>query len=136
MDGIVSDLIPHNNGIQEGIKNDNMPGEVEEEPVGDPPVFIAHGQCWFDAGKVTIYHDISHRHPRLLWPGNPHPLRSMLDYFKLMYPMILNQTMLEHTNAMLPSLRNAPTTVKELFKCLGLRLNMTLDRTFANIPDF
>ena len=60
----------------------------------------------------------------------------MLDYFKLMYPMILNQTMLEHTNAMLPSLRNAPTTVKELFKCFGLGLNMTLDRTCANIPDF
>lgn len=139
---MVPDFIPDNNGIQEEKKDDNMPDEVAEEPDGDPPVVIAHGQCWFDAGEVTIDHGISHRRTRLLWPGNPNdphgpqPLRSMLEYFKLMYPMILNQSMLEHTNAMLHSLRNAPTSVKELFKYFGLRLNMTLDRTCANIPNF
>ena len=44
--------------------------------------------------------------------------------------------MLEHTNAMLASTRNSPTNVKEMFKYFGLRLNMTLDRTGVNIPDF
>jgi Transposase IS4 len=139
---MVPNFLPYDNGNEEEKKDENVPIDAVVDPDDALPVVTNHGQHWYDAGEVTLDHGVCHRRTRLLWPGNPNdphgpqPLRPLLEYFKLMYPMILNQTMLEHTNAMLASVRNAPTTVRELFKYFGLRLNMTLERTCANIPDF
>jgi Transposase IS4 len=137
-------MVPHFQHYDEVLEADNIAAAVPDFAGHEeiPPAVVNHGQAWYDEGEVGVDVGISHRRTRLLWPGNPNdphghqPLRPMLEYFKLMYPMILNQSMLEHTNAMLAKTRNSPTNIKEMFKYFGMRLNMTLDRTCVNIPDY
>jgi hypothetical protein len=142
LDGMIPDFLPNEIGAQEENNGNNVPNDDDNDPNAVPPAVVNHGQPWYDEGEVTIDLGMCHRRTRLLWPGNPNdpngpqPERPILEYFKLMYPMMHNQSMLEHTNAMLASTRNSPTNVKEMFKYFGLRLNMTLDRTGVNIPDF
>jgi Transposase IS4 len=127
-----------------GIENPgaDLPVEVPPAPPNDGAVSNNHGQVWYDKGEIEVDIGLSNRRTRILWSGNPNepqgpqPLKPFLEYFKLMFPMTINQQMLDHTNASLAAHRFATTTTCELFKYFGLRLNMTLDRTGVNIPDF
>lgn len=109
----------------------------------EPPLYLRpHGQVWVDAGEVSIDVGISNRRARLLWPGNVNQLfdghaeRKELDYFKLMFPMSVMQTMVAHTNEQLVHLNKSTTTSQEMFKYFGIRLNMTLDKIGCPIVDF
>jgi hypothetical protein len=116
--------------------------EADLPPEVADPNLSPHGQVWHDLGEVTIDVGVSNRRTRLLWPGNvnlqhdPLPIRTELDYFKLMFPMNIVETMLVHTNELLATHRKPNTTLLEMFKYFGIRLNMTLDKTGCPIEDF
>lgn len=139
--------VPQNNfGRQnEEIFEDDLPFlpyPGRAAPIPRDPLLSPHGQVWEDIGEVAVDVGLSNRRARLLWPGNLHrlydamPLRSELEYFKLMFPMSIVDTMLNHTNELLTNLGKSVTTAEEMFKYFGIRLNMTLEKTGCQINDF
>jgi Transposase IS4 len=130
------------NVAQEDDHEVNLPPVVPIVVPGVVPVAVKHGQAWVADGEVSIDVGLNNRRTRILWPGNDNnpydalPVRPELDYFKLMWPMHLNVTMLEQTNALLTRIRSPTTTLGEMFKYFGIRLNMTLDRVGVSISDF
>ena len=115
-------------------------GQAAAPPIN--PLLKPHGQIWVDDGEVNIDVGLSNRRTRLLWPGNVNlqfdglPERRQVDYFKLMFPMSIVQTMANLTNEQLVRLNKSTTTSQEMFKYFGMRLNMTLDKSGCAIVDF
>ena len=69
--------------------------------------------------------------------GDPLPVRTELDYFRLFYPMQLNLATLEMTNDKLdPTGRKTRLTEHELLTYFGIRLNMTLDRKRLDVREY
>ena len=106
------------------------------------PLLSPNGHLWLEDGEVSIDVGLLNRRTRMIWPGNanllgdPLPIRSELDYFRLMYPMQLNHATLQHTNAILVRAGRAETSESEYLKYLGIRLNMTLDRSRLDIAEY
>lgn len=137
---------PHLGVEFDDLDRENLPPIPHQAagPVVPPinPLLRPHGHVWEDAGEVTIDVGLSNRRTRLLWPANANlhfealHVRKELEYFKLMFPMSVMQTMLDHTNEQLNHLKKSSTTAQEMFKYFGLRLNMTLDKTGCAIVNF
>lgn len=132
-------------GENDSFREENMPDAPyqAEAPVVPPinPLLRPHGQVWKDEGEVTIDVGMSNRRTRLLWPGQLNQLydgvaKKELEYFKLMFPMSVMQTLLTHTNEQLGRFNKSTTTSQEMLQYFGLRLNMTLDKIGCPIVDF
>ena len=113
--------------------------------MADPidPNLLPNGHRWYDNGEIHEDRGLLNRRTRLLWPGmvnlvgDPLPIRTELDYFRLFYPMHLNNITLQKTNAKLdPTGLKAPLTESELLTYYGIRLNMTLDRKRLDIVEY
>ena len=107
------------------------------------PLLMPNGHQWFDNEEVQEDRGLLNRRTRLVWPGNvnllgdPLPVRSELDYFRLFYPMQLNHGTIEKTNAkMVRTRQRANLTEDEFLTYLGIRLNMTLDRKRLDIREY
>ena len=107
------------------------------------PWLSPNGHQWFDDGEISVDVGLLNRRTRLIWPGNvnllgdPLPVRSELDYFRLFYPMQLNLGTLEKTNEKLdPTARKPRLTEDELLTYFGIRLNMTLDRKRLDVREY
>lgn len=113
-------------------------------PPGPPadPLLVPNGHQWRVDGEVSVDVGLLNRRTRLIWPGNanllgdPLPVREELDYFRLLYPMQLNQSTIQQTNAVLVRAGRAVMNESELLKYYGIRLNMTLDRKRLDIREY
>ena len=123
-----------------------VPLPFVQAPIQDQapnPLLRPNGHQWFDDGEVSVDVGLLNRRTRLIWPGNvnllgdPLPVRSELDYFRLFYPMQLNLGTLEKTNEKLdPTARKPRLTEDELLTYFGIRLNMTLDRKRLDVREY
>ena len=68
--------------------------------------------------------------------GDPLPVRAELDYFRLLYPIQLNQSTIQQTNAVLVKAGRAVINESELLKYYESRSNMTLDRSRLDILEY
>ena len=107
------------------------------------PWLRPNGHQWFEDGEVSVDVGLLNRRTRLIWPGNvnllgdPLPVRTELEYFRLFYPMQLNLATLEMTNDKLdPTGRKSRLTEDELLTYFGIRLNMTLDRKRLDVREY
>lgn len=118
--------------------------EIPEAQQAIPPVphLRPNGKEWFEDGEVSIDVGLLNRRTRFIWPGNanllgdPLPVRTELDYFRLLYPMQINHSTLQHTNAFLVRAGRGELNESELLKYYGIRLNMTLDRKRLDIREY
>ena len=116
----------------------------QAHPPGPPanPLLRPNGHQWRVDGEVSLDVGLLNRRTRLIWPGNanllgdPLPVRAELDYFRLLYPMQLNQNTIQQTNAVLARAGRAVINESELLKYYGIRLNMTLDRSRLDIREY
>lgn len=79
---------------------------------------------------------------RFIWPGDANLLgdllavRTKLDYFRLLYPIQINHSTLQHTNVVVVRAGRRELDESELLKYYGIRLNMTLDRKRLDIREY
>jgi Transposase IS4 len=118
-----------------------VPAPVQEQAPN--PWLRPNGHQWSDDGEISVDVGLLNRRTRLIWPGNvnllgdPLPVRTELDYFRLFYPMQLNHGTLEKTNDKLdPTGRKPRLTEDELLTYFGIRLNMTLDRKRLDVREY
>jgi hypothetical protein len=103
------------------------------------PLLRPNGHQWREDGEVSVDVGLLNRRTRLIWPGNadllgdPLPVRAELDYFRLLYPMQLNQSTIQQ---ILVRSGRAVINESELLKYFGIRLNMTLDRSRLDIREY
>ena len=107
------------------------------------PWLWPNGHQWFEDGEVSVDVGLLNRRTKLIWPGNvnllgdPLPVKTKLDYFRLFYLMQLNLATLEMTNDKLdPTGRKTRLTEHELLTYFGIRLNMTLDRKRLDVREY
>jgi hypothetical protein len=117
---------------------------------GRPLAGTYNGHQWRVDGDISIDVGLLNRRTRMIWPGNanllgdPLPVREELHYFRLLYPMQLNLSKIQQTNAVLVRAGRAVINESELLKYYGILLkniqvsylNMTLDRKRIDIREY
>ena len=118
--------------------------EIPEAQQAIPPVphLRPNRKGWFEDGVVSIDVGLLNRRTRFVWPGNakplgdPLPVSTELDYFRLLYPMQISHSTLQHTNTVLVRAGRGELDESELLKYYGIRLNMMLDRKRLDIREY
>lgn len=93
---------------------------------------------WRESGEVSIDEGLCYRQSRLIWPDGIEGSgdRSILEYFRLMFPMQIVPSCLEHTNMELTRKQYRHIDQSLLFQFLGIRFNMNLDGNKLAIPKY